>query len=141
MPMLRGKAADIKDMVRALLHVWERYYMDSSNVHHRAIRQGLRASARADDILKEYPVPENPRLPQEKQQEFEKALFVYLACQNHLASFYNSDEGGNLMMFNVTIKSHMLAHVALLSRNLNPRAAWCYMGEDLMQRTKQLEHA
>eukprot|EP00973_Karenia_brevis_P025783 3558952-Karenia_brevis.AAC.1 len=56
MLQLRGKAVDIKSMVRAMCHVWDGI-MDRENVHHRVIRQGLMASAKADEILKDFPAP------------------------------------------------------------------------------------
>ena len=35
-------------------------------------------------------------------------------------------------LFDVTIKSHYMAHVILQSREENPRSSWCYGGEHLM---------
>ena len=34
-----------------------------------------------------------------------------------------------IMLFHFTIKFHMLCHLALLGKGLNPRLAWCYSGE------------
>ena len=36
------------------------------------------------------------------------------------------------MIFNLTVKTHMLAHVAMKCDQLNPRRAWCFTGERLM---------
>ena len=43
-----------------------------------------------------------------------------------------------MYLFNFTIKSHYLAHIALSSRYINPRLAWCYAGEDFMQKVKTI---
>ena len=46
-----------------------------------------------------------------------------------LASLYNV---GSDVVFNVTVKSHMVAHIALRAGALNPRRAWCFSGERMM---------
>ena len=43
-----------------------------------------------------------------------------------------------IMLFHFTIKFHMLCHLALLGKGLNPRLAWCYSGEKMMQVVKKL---
>ena len=42
------------------------------------------------------------------------------------------------LLFNFTIKFHYLAHIAFYSRYFNPRLAWCYSGEDFMQKVKRI---
>ena len=36
------------------------------------------------------------------------------------------------MLFNCTVKSHMVAHICLKSNILNPRKTWCFSGERMM---------
>ena len=36
-------------------------------------------------------------------------------------------------LFNTTIKSHTMAHIAADARHVNPRISICYAGEDYMK--------
>ena len=91
-----------------------------------------------DDVLDKHPAQKYPVLPAAEQQKFEDAGWMYLKCQNFLASKYNRAPH-NLMLFDVTIKSHYMTHVLLQSREENPRSSWCYGGEHLMSDFKKLE--
>ena len=93
-----------------------------------------------DDVLEAHPPQEFPVLPAQEQKKFEDAGCMYLKCQNYLALQYNAPPE-NLMLFDVTIKSHYMAHILLQSRDENPRSSWCYSGEHLMSKFKQLESA
>ena len=42
------------------------------------------------------------------------------------------------MLFHTTVKSHWLAHAALLVAHQIPRSAWTYPGEDFLQRLRKL---
>eukprot|EP00959_Pyramimonas_sp_CCMP1952_P447975 9380367-Pyramimonas_sp.AAC.1 len=42
------------------------------------------------------------------------------------------------LLFDVTIKSHHLAHWALEINHINPRRGWCYAGEAFMHKMKFL---
>jgi hypothetical protein len=46
-----------------------------------------------------------------------------------------------LKVFDITSKSHMLQELAILSRCINPKVIWCFMGEDQMQRMQQIAKA
>ena len=41
-------------------------------------------------------------------------------------------------LFNLVPKNHYLFHLAQLGRHMSPQLAWCYQGEDLMQKVKRL---
>ena len=43
-----------------------------------------------------------------------------------------------LFLFNFVPKNHYLFHLAQLGRHMSPKLAWCYQGEDLMQKIKLL---
>ena len=43
-----------------------------------------------------------------------------------------------MFLFNVVIKNHYLAHIALISAYINPRLGWTFMGEDLMQKVRRI---
>ena len=48
--------------------------------------------------------------------------------------FHNRGE----FLFNFVPKNHYLMHLAQLGRHMSPKLAWCYQGEDLMQKVKVL---
>ena len=41
-------------------------------------------------------------------------------------------------LFNFVPKHHYLFHIALMARQMSPKLAWCYKGEDMMQKVKLL---
>ena len=43
-----------------------------------------------------------------------------------------------VFLFNFIPKHHYLFHLAQLGRHMSPKLAWCYQGEDLMQKVKVL---
>ena len=43
-----------------------------------------------------------------------------------------------LFLFNFVPKNHYLFHLAECGRHMSPKLAWCYQGEDLMQKIKLL---
>ena len=46
--------------------------------------------------------------------------------------------GRGLFLFNFVPKNHYLFHLAMQGRHMSPKLAWCYQGEDLMQKVKLL---
>ena len=131
-PRLKGKAAEIKNFVPALAWVWH-FWMDEDELSHRQIELGLRMSARIDAILADNVFTNI--LPEAQRQEFSHCVWVFLACQNAAAMHFG---GQGDVLFDVTIKSHHLAHWALEVNHINPRRGWCYAGEAFMNRMKFL---
>ena len=37
-------------------------------------------------------------------------------------------------LFNITVKNHILCHIAADSYNLNPAKSWCFASEDFLQK-------
>ena len=134
-PQLKGRAAEVKALGPALLHVWGEL-MDQSNVQHKQIRLGLKCSVRMDNIISEHPT--DICLPPEAADDFERAAWGFLGCLTALAKHYNAL---GLKVFDVTVKAHYLAHCALKSRDLSPRLGWCYCGEDFMGKMKKVAQA
>ena len=94
-----------------------------------------------DQILDAY--PQEAKLPEDASQAWAMAAFRFLSCFSELAKFYlaNKVNGVYCTLFNITIKCHYLAHIALRVRFLNPRKGWCYTGEDFMQQIKRVAAA
>lgn len=133
-PRLKGRAGETKALVPALLHAWEEL-MGTGTVQLQQVRAALQCSALMDRVLGEYP-PSVPTLPPEAAQRFATAIWTFLACQNALCRHFVEGQGRKL--FSITIKSHMLAHLALRAQVGNPRSSWCYTGEDWMHHLRRL---
>ena len=125
-PKLKGRAAEIKHLIPALLHAWSSFH-DALDPAHCAIRLALQMSLKMDRILDEH--PDTFVLPPNIARDFCGATYVFLNQFTFLANHYNRDGD---MIFNLTVKSHMLAHVGLRCSSLNPRRSWCFSGERLM---------
>ena len=100
---------------------------------HRNIALGLHLSMEIEKILDASDGA--TRLSRDAQHKFEKTMFDFLAILTTLSTSFH--ERG-LFYFHFTIKNHFLAHIALLSRHLNPKVAWCYSCEDFMKHVKHL---
>jgi hypothetical protein len=131
-PKMKGKAAEIRRLGPALLHVCQAK-MQSGQLQEQQIKLALKFSSRLEEILDEH--PRGVVLPHDAAVEYEDATFKFLALQTALA---NGSMAAGQRSFNVTIKSHYLVHIALLSRFVHPRLSWNYSGEDFMQKIKHL---
>ena len=134
-PKLKGKAAEVKQLVPALLHAWGQI-KDPLNDLHTAITLGLRASLKLDRILDEYST--EFMFPPDVALEFEAVAFVYLNHFSLLAERFNIDGD---QLFDVTVKCHMLAHTAMRASELNPRRTWRYNGERFMLLMRRIVQA
>ena len=41
-------------------------------------------------------------------------------------------------LYDITSKTHMVLHCAMLSKHISPRVSWCFSGEDNMKVTQTL---
>ena len=65
-----------------------------------------------------------------------QAVNNILALQNAVGSYFMSVNPSAL--FNTTIKSHSMAHIAADARHVNPRISICYAGEDYMKAIRRM---
>ena len=131
-PKLKGRAAEVKSLAAALLHVFE-LKMDHGCLQHRQIRLALRMSARMEELLVEH--KREIKLPTEAAAELEKCALAYLQLNTALAQHYNAM---GWKIFDITIKFHYLVHASRGAKWLNPRLGWTYSGEDFMQKVRLL---
>ena len=59
--------------------------------------------------------------------------FTYGATMNSLCKHMNTPAGGHKKLFEVTMKSHDVCHMAMVAKYLHPRHGACYIHEDFMQ--------
>ena len=131
-PKLKGRGAEIKHLVPALLFAWKEF-MTLEDPMHVAVRVGLEMSSQIDQVLESavdcYKL-EGPML-----DAYQGAIFVFLAVQNQLCVHWCSR---GVKLFNITFKSHILAHSAFQAAYYNPRLGWTFRGEDFMQVMKRI---
>lgn len=133
MPKLKGRAAECKSLVPALLAVWK-VHMTPGLVQHIAIRSALESSALMDEVLDAF--PDTDLLAEKELADFQQATWNYARCQNAVASYYNVQE--QLKIFDITIKTHWTLHCGLQAGYLNPRKSWNFAGEDFMHHCRIL---
>ena len=69
---------------------------------------------------------------------FKQAAFCFLGAYKALAE---EAEKAGLKRYNIVPKFHYFVHLVQQSELLNPRACWCYGGEDLVGRASTLAHS
>ena len=129
-PKLRGKAGQVRDLLPAMLSVWNEGMVGPVSRMMQQVKYALEASVECDKILADH--PDVPCLPPAAA----KSLFDHAALYAQLHSQLNN--WGGTRVFNVTQKWHYLLHAALDARYINPRFTWCFQGEDYMAKMRQL---
>ena len=117
-------------LVPALVEVWQKY-MTSDDEQHVQILAGLNASCEIDTIIADNEL--EWCYTGSVLYNFQRAIFLFLLVQNQLGAYFPSI---GIKLFDVTIKSHALAHVAFQAAFLNPCLTWCWSGEDFMSKVK-----
>ena len=133
-PKMRGRAAEVKNLIAGLAIVWERHM--SSTIVHKTILAALKASRDMDMV-----VSRNSGkyvLPPAEADLLLRYAYIYANGQNAAAQHYN--EVGH-WLFDITYKSHALLHCAMQARHTNPQLSWCYANEDFMRTAKKLVRA
>ena len=134
-PKLRGKASEIRHFGKALLALW-REFSSPHLVLHKRIALMLKQNVHLEDMITFH--KEDFAFPAGAAQEFEETTSSMLQLLTQVADHF-VEEG--MKVFDITSKSHMLQELALLSRCMNPKVVWCFMGEDMMQRMQQVAKA
>lgn len=131
-PKLRGKAAQIKCLAKPILKVWMDSVQHSTDDVHKKVTAVLKLNLQIEDTISLH--RDLYSLPASVHSKFTNNVFAMLQLQVDLANtFANIEEYRTVKLFNMTQKSHFLAHIALLSVYINPCRTWCYRGEDFMK--------
>ena len=109
-------------------------YPTCKDVVHRQIEGLLSTSHAMNALIDEYPSKEVTMTPMD-YEKFKDMTWTYLKLYSALAKHFMTR---GLLLFDLTVKSHYLAHVMLQARWLNPRLSWTFAGEDLMHTMKIL---
>jgi hypothetical protein len=130
-PELRGKAAEIKALVPALLAAWQ-HWMSPDDPIHVQIETALMASVKVDELLEQS--REEIALSGDVLLQYQHCVALFAVLQNSLAWHFNGLLG--IPLFKVTVKTHYFMHSAFQAMYLNPRLSWCFAGEDFMKVVK-----
>lgn len=131
-PKLRGRAAEVQHLNKVMVCLWKKHYNPQLEVH-RQVMAWCKLNAAVENILDE----------NKKEVAFEAAVakeFLDSTCKmchlHHLLMEHFQHEEPQL--FNLTLKTHHLLHLAGHSHQINPRLTWNYSGEDNMGILKKL---
>eukprot|EP00438_Fugacium_kawagutii_P016899 Skav205369 [mRNA] locus=scaffold2437:85413:87176:+ [translate_table: standard] len=133
-PKLRGRGAEVAGLGTIMVQLWMDYYNPLLEIH-RMILQMLRCNQRMEFLMAEY--KDYTAFPADAAQEFKAATFQ-MSHLNALVHQHFLAEPEMKGAFAVTIKLHMLAHLALHCHEISPRLIWNFSGEDNMSVVKKL---
>lgn len=132
-PKLRGKAAEIKHFGPVVLALFTKFMNKNLEIH-KTIQTLLKLNVKMEQILESH--KEAVALPEQAAMQFKNCAMamaqMQLKCSEHFL------EEPDIKAFNITSKTHMVVHSALLSKYLNPRKVWCFSGEDFMRKVQRL---
>ena len=131
MPKLKSKAIETRDLAKPLLALWKKFGFEG--VHFEKVTRALEKSIECDEILSRH--KRDWTLPANELIRFQDAMWDFVQLQDEL-SVAAGQRG--LKLFNVTIKSHYLCHIALQCEHMSASQTWCYMPEDFMARMKKI---
>jgi hypothetical protein len=134
-PKLKGKAGEISGVMLCILDVWEQV-ADMTLTEHIQIKTLLRCCCQMEWIMETH--RDDDVWSNGVSAEFKQCVFGYNELLNSLCKFYGRRGEKSMKLFNTVPKNHYLAHIALAAKYINPRLAWCYMGEDFMQKIRRI---
>ena len=128
-PFLKLKAAETKHLLKPLARI-AALRPPNDEVDAR-IAEAFRNIDTVVDILD---VADTFLTPQQ-HQDLKTATVLFLGNYQWLHDWSAREDGS---YFNITIKFHMFHHLVLNAKHLNPRAYWCFKGEDYVGRVSHL---
>lgn len=131
-PLLKGKAAEVRGLALPLCRVVEILLDDTEQVH-RWVKKLMLAIVQIEQILTIH--KEAFCLPADVAQEFMGSCDAVAALNTALGQHFHHR---GILLFNHTIKFHYCQHIGIVSAYINPRMAWCYSGEDLLQKVRSI---
>ena len=131
-PVLRGKAAEVRNFGVPLLACCHALLQQERPVH-RQITLCMERLVRFEEIIDES--TGSFCVPAAAAAELEQCTMDFLLVNTLLGHRFHRE---GILLFHCTIKYHVLMHIALGARDLHPKLAWCYAGEDMMQKLKRI---
>ena len=125
-PKLKGKGAEVKDLMEPMLLVWQQF-MRPGNKEDKHVLSALQCMCHLQSILSEH--KGQPFLPMTIAKRFTGLVNRFLQDYSLLANY--ADENSKLL-FNVVPKHHALYHLGQRSQFLNPRLGNTMIDEDFV---------
>ena len=133
-PKLRAKAAETKSLLQpvaeALVHFEDQDPTKAELI--KSMVTVLNASRDIDELLE---VCDGYVLSPLQSDRLEALVFQVNMGTAKLCHVFHQQ---GLFLFNYVPKNHYLFHLAMLGKHMSPKLAWCYQGEDLMNKVKTL---
>ncbi len=111
-PKMKGKAAEIKDLLPVLVRVWRKYYNAELEIHSK-ILVILEGSAHMDQILTDH--PSDYALPSDVADDLFGTCCITLSTWYDVFLHFKNEEM-EPPLFGLTGKAHLLMHCCVLSR-------------------------
>ena len=133
-PKVRGRGVEVQGLNHIMVKIWEEVYNSSLELHRMILRM-LQENHRMESLLQEH--KGETALPGPAAAQFVDATFK-MCHLNHMVNEHFKSEPDIPDLFAITIKLHMVLHVALHSHEISPRMVWNFCGEDEMGILKAL---
>lgn len=131
-PKLKGRGAEIKDLMRPLLATWSKC-MDASVPEHKVIEVLLSSQCKAQEILDDY--SQDAFLPVAEADAFMGHIDDILKAYSIVARWADVRK---VLLFSVVPKFHWYWHLGHRAKFLCPRKGNCMLDEDYMGACKDL---
>ena len=131
-PKLKGRGAEVKGLVPALRHVWERCHNASDEMHSMVLRALVcqcEMQSTIDDYAHEF------FFPPEVATSFRAVVDRFLNAYSWLGAA--ADRNGDLL-WSMVPQIHWLWHLAFRSQYLHPRRGACLLDEDFVGKIKRI---
>ena len=134
-PKMRGKAGELRHVGNAILALWRAYMVERREIH-REILHLLEIDLEIDVILDRFhPQDGYYAVPAKHAKKIKELALQSVSLHTHLEEHFTAE---GLKIFNITSKSHMMAHALVLSKDIHPYLVWCFTGEDFMRSMSKL---
>ena len=114
-PKLKGKGAEAKDLVPALLSAWQTF-ADRAREDYTLVRHCLVAQSTLQDIISDHQL--DMSFPLETSDHFMANVDAFLHNDTRLANLATRDHE---LLWNIVPKHHWLWHLSRMSKYLNPK--------------------
>ena len=134
-PRLHAKAAETKAMLQPMAAFLEEHKDDGRIAGGEQVENMIKLlgwSFAIDELVHSM---NGFVVGQEQGQLLEGLVYNYNVTLTRPCQFFHAK---GMFLFNFVPKNHYMFHLAQRGRHMSPKLAWCYQGEDLMNRVKIL---
>ena len=111
-PKMKGKAAEVKDLLPVLVSVWKKYYNPDLDIH-RKILVVMQGSCHMDDLLSQHPA--DYALPSDVADDLLATCCITLSTWRKVFPHFKKEKV-QPPLFGLIAKARLLMHCCVLSR-------------------------